>query len=138
MPHESVNGTHCVVQVVGGQSAVYHLSQLLELIENPTVSRSQPCIPWRYVRLVLIDEIQGRELIEVFGREGIDGCPLQAHQHEAGGVPELVAERSGEVHSLLAELDVLVLTRVLQKIEPEGIRAVFVDQVERVHAVAEA
>ena len=67
---------------------------------------------------------------------GARGLP-HVHQHEAGGVPEFVGEVARFGDAVLAEPDVLALGGEAQQGEAQGVRAVLVDHLHGVNAVAE-
>ena len=96
---------------VGGDAA----HGLLELAEDPLVRHRQPARVGQALRLEI----------------------LQVHQHEAAGVPDLVGEVAERFDLLLRHADVAAGRDAHHQREPQRIRAVLVDDLDRVDAVAE-
>src|SRR5699024_1145508 len=62
----------------------------------------------------------------------------QVHQHEAGGVPQLVGKVAGDLHLLFAVAHVVAGGGAVHQHEPQGVGAVLGDDLQRVDAVAQA
>ena len=89
---------------------------LIQLGQHPLVA---------HVQLVLT----GQAGLEVLG---------QIHQHEAGGVPQLVCKVAGSLHLLLAVAHIVARGGAVHQHEAQGVRAVLGDDLQRVDAVAKA
>ena len=70
---------------------------------------------------------------------GVDGFPgLGVHQHEAGGVPDLVGEVPGAFHLFIGIAGVVSGADAHGQREAQRVRAVLIDDFQRIHAVAQA
>ena len=70
---------------------------------------------------------------------GVDGFPgLGVHQHEAGSIPHLIGEIPGAFHLLVGIAGIVSGADAHGQREAQRVRAVLIDDFQRIHAVAQA
>ncbi|OPZ05246.1 MAG: hypothetical protein BWZ08_02540 [candidate division BRC1 bacterium ADurb.BinA292] len=113
IPRELVDGIDISVECVAFQRLIRPRDRLRQRPQKPVILPCQRRIP------VQLREPLGRQVLGV-------------HQHEARGVPQLVAEIPHRFEPLLAQADVPALRRIGGQRQPDRIGADLLDHLQRV------